>query len=86
MREGKVRRMEQWLAERRLSWGDVESTFYSDSMNDVPLLEKVNHPVATNPDARLRALAHERGWRILDLFSDGTNQNAQPATAQDAAP
>ena len=86
MREGKVRRMEQWLAERRLAWGDVESTFYSDSMNDVPLLEKVNHPVATNPDARLRALAHERGWRILDLFSDGTNQNAQPATAQDAAP
>jgi len=36
MREGKVRRMEQWLAERQLSWGDVESTFYSDSMNDVP--------------------------------------------------
>ena len=86
MREGKVRRMEQWLAERRLAWGDVESTFYSDSMNDVPLLEKVDHPVATNPDPRLRALAQERGWRILDLFSDGTNQNAQPATAQDAAP
>lgn len=69
MREGKVRRMEQWLAARRLSWGDVESTFYSDSMNDVPLLEKVDHPVATNPDARLRALAQERGWRILDLFT-----------------
>ncbi len=69
MREGKVRRMEQWLAERRLAWGDVESTFYSDSMNDVPLLEKVDHPVATNPDARLRALAQECGWRILDLFT-----------------
>jgi len=69
MREGKVRRMEQWLAERRLAWGDVESTFYSDSMNDVPLLEKVDHPVATNPDPRLRALAQERGWRILDLFT-----------------
>ena len=69
MREGKVLRMEQWLAERQLSWGDVESTFYSDSMNDVPLLEKVEHPVATNPDARLRALAQERGWRILDLFT-----------------
>ena len=68
--------MEQWLAERRLSWGDVESTFYSDSMNDVPLLEKVNHPVATNPDPRLRALAQERGWRILDLF---------PALASQAA-
>ena len=69
MREGKVRRMEQWLAEQRLAWSDVESTFYSDSMNDVPLLEKVSHPVATNPDPRLRALASERGWRILDLFS-----------------
>ncbi len=69
MREGKVRRMEQWLAEQRLAWSDVESTFYSDSMNDVPLLEKVNHPVATNPDPRLRTLASERGWRILDLFS-----------------
>ena len=69
MREGKVRRMEQWLAERQRSWADVQSTFYSDSMNDVPLLEKVNHPVATNPDPRLRALAQERGWRILDLFN-----------------
>ena len=69
MREGKVRRMEQWLAERQLAWEGVESTFYSDSMNDVPLLEKVDHPVATNPDPRLRALAQERGWRILDLFT-----------------
>ena len=68
MRECKVQRMQQWLAGRGLSWQDVDSTFYSDSMNDVPLLEKVNHPVATNPDARLRALAQERGWRILDLF------------------
>jgi len=68
MREGKVRRMEAWLAERGLTWSDVDSTFYSDSMNDVPLLEKVTHPVATNPDPRLRALAQERGWRILDLF------------------
>ncbi|KAB2897760.1 MAG: HAD family hydrolase [Burkholderiaceae bacterium] len=68
MREGKVRRMERWLAEHGLAWADVDSTFYSDSMNDVPLLETVNHPVATNPDARLRALAQQRGWRILDLF------------------
>ncbi|QNP49586.1 histidinol-phosphatase [Diaphorobacter aerolatus] len=68
MREGKVQRMEQWLAKRNLGWSDVECTFYSDSMNDVPLLEKVQHPVATNPDDRLRALAQQRGWRILDLF------------------
>ena len=76
MREGKVQRMEQWLAARQLGWGDVESTFYSDSMNDVPLLEKVNHPVATNPDPRLRALAQERGWRILDLFTAPASQAA----------
>ena len=79
MREGKVRRMEQWLAERQLGWGEVESTFYSDSMNDVPLLEKVNHPVATNPDPRLRALAQERGWRILDLFAADAETPAPPA-------
>ena len=70
MREGKVRRMEQWLAARQLDWTQVESTFYSDSTNDVPLLEQVNHPVATNPDDRLRALAQSRGWRILDLFTE----------------
>lgn len=79
MREGKVLRMEQWLAERQLGWADVESTFYSDSMNDVPLLEKVNHPVATNPDPRLRALAQERGWRILDLFAADAETPAPPA-------
>ena len=67
-REGKVTRMEQWLAARSLAWSDVHTTFYTDSMNDLTLLEKVNKPVATNPDPRLRALASERGWRILDLF------------------
>ncbi len=69
-REGKVQRVGQWLAQRGLGWGDVETTFYSDSMNDMALLEKVDHPVATNPDQRLRAIAHERGWRILDLFKE----------------
>lgn len=68
MRAGKVARMQQWLAARGLGWDDVEATFYSDSMNDLPLLEHVQHPVATNPDARLRQVAAERGWRILDLF------------------
>ncbi|MBP6304545.1 MAG: HAD family hydrolase [Giesbergeria sp.] len=69
MRGGKVTRIEAWLAARGWDWSSVESTFYSDSMNDLPLLEKVHHPVATNPDERLRALAAERGWRILDLFN-----------------
>ncbi len=69
-REGKVTRVAQWLATRGLDWGDVEMSFYSDSMNDLPLLEKAHHPVATNPDARLRQLATERGWRILELFQE----------------
>jgi len=68
MREGKVVRVTKWLAGRGLDWLDVETTFYSDSMNDLPLLERVDHPVATNPDPRLRTVALERGWRILDLF------------------
>jgi HAD superfamily hydrolase (TIGR01490 family) len=68
MRAGKVVRVADWLRARGLDWLDVETTFYSDSMNDLPLLEQVAHPVATNPDPRLRTLALERGWRILDLF------------------
>lgn len=67
-REGKVTRMAQWLAARKLGWDDVETTFYTDSLNDLALLEKATYPVATNPDPRLRALAEERGWRILELF------------------
>jgi len=67
-REGKVARVEDWLAARGLNWASVEATFYSDSINDLPLLEQVTHPVATNPDAPLRTLATQRGWRILDLF------------------
>ena len=67
-RDGKVARVQAWLAARNLDWQDVETTFYSDSMNDLPLLDKATHPVATNPDERLRQLATERGWRILDLF------------------
>lgn len=68
MREGKVARVRDWLAARGLDWQSAETTFYSDSTNDLPLLERVDHPVATNPDPRLRAIAQERGWRILDLF------------------
>ncbi|MES2878378.1 MAG: HAD family hydrolase [Pseudomonadota bacterium] len=67
-REGKITRVAQWLASRQLDWADVESTFYTDSINDLSLMEHVTHPVATNPDDRLRAIAMQRGWRILDLF------------------
>jgi HAD superfamily hydrolase (TIGR01490 family) len=68
LREGKVHRVAEWLRLRGLDWGHAHITFYSDSINDLPLLEKVDHPVATNPDERLRAIAKQRGWRILDLF------------------
>ena len=68
-REGKVTRLQQWMVERGLDWSRVHTTFYSDSINDLPLLEKVNQPVATNPDAALLAIAQARGWRILQLFA-----------------
>ncbi len=67
MREGKVRRFEQWLDMRSLRWSDVYLRFYSDSINDLPLLERAQEPVATNPDEPLRSIATQRGWRILDL-------------------
>jgi HAD superfamily hydrolase (TIGR01490 family) len=72
-REGKVARVGQWLAARSLDWSDMESSmFYSDSSNDLALLERVSHPVATNPSPALRCLAGTRGWRILDLFGPPT--------------
>ena len=67
-REGKVRRFGEWLAARGLHRHAAEVTFYSDSINDLPLMDNADCPVATNPDDRLRALALERGWRILELF------------------
>ncbi len=70
-REGKIARVEQWLAARGLSWDEVgRVTFYSDSINDLPLLEKVSHPVATNPDPKLLQIAQQRQWPILNLFDD----------------
>ena len=67
-RDGKVKRLEQWLLAREIARQEVEITFYSDSTNDLPLLENVDHPVATNPSEQLKAIALQRGWRILDLF------------------
>jgi HAD superfamily hydrolase (TIGR01490 family) len=69
LREGKVARVRQWLQSERLSLADFDaSVFYSDSTNDLPLLEIVSEPVATNPSPALEAIARERGWRILRLF------------------
>lgn len=68
-RDGKIARVEAWLAGRGRSLRDFgRSVFYSDSTNDLPLLERVSHPVATNPGPALRAIADARGWPILQLF------------------
>jgi HAD superfamily hydrolase (TIGR01490 family) len=68
-REGKVTRVQEWLAERQLGWADFERiSVYSDSVNDLPLLERATDPVATNPSPALQSIAQERGWRILKLF------------------
>jgi HAD superfamily hydrolase (TIGR01490 family) len=67
-REGKVERLDAWLATRGESLKSVlKSTFYSDSHNDLPLLERVRHPVAVDPDAALRAHAGARGWPVISL-------------------
>ncbi|MDM4764686.1 HAD family hydrolase [Pelomonas sp. SE-A7] len=67
---GKISRVRDWLAEQGKSWQDFERiSFYSDSTNDLPLLEQVSHPVATNPTPALEAVARERGWPILKLFA-----------------
>ncbi len=67
-KEGKVLRLEQWLAGQGINWADVaESWFYSDSLNDLPLLRRVHHPVAVDPDPTLRAFAVENDWRVISL-------------------
>ena len=66
---GKVTRVGQWLAARGAGWDDFDRvSVYSDSINDLPLLERATDPVATNPSAPLEAVATERGWRFLRLF------------------
>jgi len=64
-REGKVQRLEEWLADKELTLDD--SWFYSDSHNDLALLEQVDHPVAVDPDPSLREVAEARGWKIISL-------------------
>ena len=65
---GKIERVEAWLEALGLWWGAFgQSHFYSDSHNDLPLLRKVTHPVAVDPDDTLRATAAQAGWPILSL-------------------
>jgi len=66
-REGKVARLEQWLADHDQTL--TGSVFYSDSHNDLPLLLRVEHPVAVDPDESLATQAGERGWPIISLRS-----------------
>jgi HAD superfamily hydrolase (TIGR01490 family) len=67
-REGKVRRLDEWLAAQGRALGDfAESCFYSDSHNDLPLLERVSRPVAVDPDEALARAARERGWEVMSL-------------------
>ncbi len=67
-REGKIQRVDMWLADMGKTMDDfAESWFYSDSQNDLPLLERVNRPVAVNADATLLAHAKSRGWPIIEI-------------------
>lgn len=67
-REGKITRLDNWLSARgRTLDSFADSIFYSDSMNDLPLMCRVKHPVAANPDATLRAHAEQHGWPVISL-------------------
>ena len=67
-REGKITRLEEWMDEHNLTWlSFLESWFYSDSLNDIPLLKKVTKPVAVDPDSTLEKYAKENNWPIISL-------------------
>lgn len=79
---GKVINTNAWLASLGKSFNSfVTSTFYSDSQNDIPLLSLVTYPVATNPNALLRAHANAHRWKILELFQNMTNETQPTDTA-----
>jgi HAD superfamily hydrolase (TIGR01490 family) len=67
-REGKITKLEDWMDERNLTWlSFLESWFYSDSLNDIPLLNKVTNPVAVDPDSTLKEYAKKNNWPIISL-------------------
>jgi HAD superfamily hydrolase (TIGR01490 family) len=67
-REGKVERLKNWMAEHGIEWESVVDTwFYSDSLNDLPLLSLVSHPVAVDPDETLKEHALRHDWRVISL-------------------
>ncbi len=70
-REGKIKRLEDWLNKHNLTWlSFLQSWFYSDSLNDLPLLNKVTHPVAVDPDDTLKKHAESNGWPVISLRSN----------------
>jgi HAD superfamily hydrolase (TIGR01490 family) len=67
-REGKVERLKSWMAEHGIELDRVEQTwFYSDSLNDLPLLSLVSHPVAVDPDETLKEHALKHAWQVISL-------------------
>jgi len=67
-REGKITRLEDWMDKHNLTWlSFLESWFYSDSLNDIPLLNKVTNPVAVDPDSTLEKYAKKNNWPIISL-------------------
>jgi HAD superfamily hydrolase (TIGR01490 family) len=67
MREGKVQRLHDWLSSQQVDLLELDSTLYSDSINDLPLLRSVRHAVAVNPDEHLAAEAAQHGWPVISL-------------------
>ena len=67
--EGKVVRLQQWL-DAHPEYAQGEKWFYSDSINDLPLLQQVEYPIAVDPDSRLREEALTRGWKVISLRGD----------------
>jgi HAD superfamily hydrolase (TIGR01490 family) len=71
-REGKIQRVEAWLEAQGRRLADFgQSSFYSDSHNDLPLMERVSRPVAVDPDPTLAAAARARGWPVISLRTEG---------------
>lgn len=68
MRQGKVTRLHQWLGQQGWTLAELQSTAYSDSINDLPLLEAVGQPVCAQPDEALERIARERGWPVVRWF------------------
>jgi len=82
-RQGKLAHLERWLAGRGARWSDVEESWaYSDSINDLPLLSRADHPVVVAGDARLSVEACRRGWIQLDAHGRSL---PRPGQARDRA-